>query len=129
MKPLLPLLLLLALPFEAEAGPHPVSWIKHHPVALKLIAAGASGAAELYGVNHCQSGDIERCLGHYGYGKTIAAFSIGLNFAMIPVSEKLGGWQGDVLSYGWSSANLATGIYNWRNFKSEDAVLQSPTIR
>jgi hypothetical protein len=101
----------------AEAGPK--HWIQHHPKTSKLIAAGIAAGVHAYGLHHCRQINVELCDGKYGAAWGIFAATTAGNLAMIPVSEKIGGIQGDAFSYGWSAAQLGHGIVQWR--KNEPA--------
>src|SRR6266852_3276927 len=107
--------LFFALSPTAEAGP--INWLKHHPRAAKVLAASAAAGIHAKGLEHCRLGDVERC--QAGYGAAWASFGVttSLNFLMIPISEKIGGKQGAVLSFGGSAAQLGFGIHQFRNYK------------
>lgn len=97
---------------QAEAGPR--SWMRHHPVASKLIAAGVAAGVGAAGLRHCRTGGVERCDGKYGEAWAIFGINTGANLLMIPLSEKIGGVPGDLLSYGGSALQLGHGVYEWR---------------
>jgi hypothetical protein len=103
-------LFLLALP--AEAGP--LNWLRHHPKTSKLIVAGVAAGVHFRGLQRCRQTGVEKCDGQYGAAYGIWGAVTAANFVMIPVSEKLGGWQGNVISYGGSAAQLGHGIIEWQ---------------
>lgn len=119
-------LLILALLFTptAEAGPirwakATVRWSERHPVVFKVLAASAVAGVHAKGLERCRLGDVERC--QTGYGAAWVGFGVttGLNFLMIPISEKLGGKQGAALSFGSSAVQLGYGVFEWRRYKPE----------
>ena len=109
-----------------KAGPfdlftHPVRTVKQHPVVGKILAAGVAAGVHAYGLHHCAQGDVERCQAGYGSRWASYGVTVSLNALFIPLSEKIGGKQGDVISYGGSAAELGFGIQQWRNYKPENS--------
>jgi hypothetical protein len=121
----------LLLATSARAGP--LDWMKRqvrdHPVRTKLVAATISSAIYAKGLQHCRAGDVERCDEHYGAAWGGFGTTVALNFVMIPISQKIGGKQGDALSYGSSFAVLGHGIYQWRNYETKPDLSSVAFIR
>lgn len=111
------LFLSLLIAQVTQAGP--IHWVKgqftNHPARTKLLTAGISAGVAAYGLHNCRSTrSVEDCDGKYGSAWVIFGAGTGLNLLMIPISEKIGGWQGNLISYGGSAAQLGHGIYEWR---------------
>lgn len=121
MRKIIILFLLFAPPVEAG----PLDWMKHHPKTMKLLAAGAAAGVHAYGLHHCRLGGVENCDGKYGASWGIFGAVTAANFVMIPVSEKLGGRQGDIMSYGGSAVQLGHGIVQWRKEPHAETDLRS----
>jgi len=109
-KKLLIFFLLFTLPVEAG----PLHWFKTHPKTSKLIAAGIAAGVHAGGLHSCRTRGVENCDGKYGEAWAIFGVTTAANFVMIPASEKLGGWQGNAMSYGGSAAQFGHGIIQWR---------------
>lgn len=108
MKPLLLTLALFVLIPQAQAKPH---WKR---IGLKLAVAGAAAGIHAAGLHHCRQFGVERCDGKYGESWAIFGIVTSGNLVMIPISEKIGGVEGNVLSFGYSGAQLGHGVYEWR---------------
>jgi hypothetical protein len=118
----LALLALLSLSGSAQAGPihfhraavSTANWLKRHPKTAKVLAASAAAGVHAYGLHRCRVEHFEVCDGKYGSAWAIFGMSTALNFTMIPVSQKLGGFEGDALSYGGSAIQFGHGVYQWQ---------------
>lgn len=107
---LLALLLLFALP--AEAGP--LSWVKRHPVAAKLIYAGAAAGVYAEGLHQCRIPNVENCQAHYGAAWGTYGATVGIDLIGQLVGQKIGGKTGNAIAYGGSTAMLGWGIWQWQ---------------
>jgi len=112
VKRLFLIALVLILAPSADAGP--LHWLRQHPKTSKLIAAGFAAGVAAGGLHSCRTRGVEFCDGKYGSAWGIFGAVTAANLIMIPVSEKIGGWQGNVISYGGSAAQLSHGLYEWR---------------
>lgn len=118
--------ILLILAPNAEAGP--IHWLKNHPKTSKLITAGVAAGIHAAGLHSCRTRGVENCDGKYGASWGIFGAVTGANLLMIPVSEKIGGWQGNAISYGGSAAQFGHGVFEWQkgtNAKAESASFSS----
>ena len=106
--------LLLVLCFAPAANAGPRDWVRHHQMATKFIVAGIAAGVHARGLAVCRSHGVENCDGRYGAAWAIWGVSTALNFIDVPLSEKIGGWPGNALSYGGSAAQLGHGIQQWR---------------
>lgn len=106
---LLALLLLFALP--AEAGP--LAWVKRHPIAAKLIYAGAAAGVYAEGLHQCRIPNVENCQAHYGAAWGTYGATVGLDLVGQLVGQKIGGKTGNAIAYGGSTAMLGWGIWQW----------------
>lgn len=117
--------LLLFLPSYAQAGPHPVSWVKHH---RRFTAAAATLAATstFYwkGTGYCQRGDVEHCIEGYGSRRVINGVSIGLGVVMLGAAE--GCWKDQpgwkfcyALAYGTPAIQAASGAHDFLSYAPE----------
>jgi hypothetical protein len=80
----------------------------------KVLVAGVATGLHAYALNHCRVRGVERCESHYGNAWWSFGTVTALNFAMIPVSEKIGGKQGQVLSFGTSGAVVGFSVNQLR---------------
>lgn len=112
MKRLLILSMLLSfLAGSTIAGP--IHWLKNHPKTSKLLTAGVAAGVHAAGLHSCRTRGVENCDGKYGASWAIFGTITGANFLAIPISEKIGGWQGNTISYGSSTIQFGHGIYEW----------------
>lgn len=120
MKPLLLTAALLLLVPQTQAGPlvKAKNWVHRHPkavrVTVKVALATTAAVVHANGLRNCREGSFENCDGGYGGAWAIFGAYTATNFLLIPLSEKIGGIEGDVLSYGGSGFQLGHGIYEGR---------------
>lgn len=130
MKRLPIIFLLFALPVEAaplDFFRHPIRTMERHPVVAKVVFAGIAAGVHARGLEKCRERSVEFCDGKYGEGWAIFGVVTGMNILAIPLSEKIGGWQSDVISYGGSAAQLGHGIVEWE--KGNHEKVQSASFR
>lgn len=130
MKRLAILFLLFALP--AEAGPldffkHPIRTMERHPIIPKLIFAGVAAGTHARGLEQCRTGNVEFCDGGYGSSWSIFGAVTATNLVGIFLSEKIGGFEGNVIGYGGSAAQFSHGLIQWR--KHEETKIQSDSFQ
>ena len=111
----LALLLLLAVPIAAQAGP--VDFLKRqfhdHPLRTQLVFAGVASGVGVRGLQVCREQNVENCTSHYGAAWGTFGAGVGLNFLGVLVGHELGGKTGNAIAYGGSAAQLGWGSYQW----------------
>jgi hypothetical protein len=124
----------LVLLAPAEAGPldffkHPIRTMERHPIIPKLIFAGVAAGTHARGLEQCRTRGVEFCDGKYGEAWGIFGAITGANLVGIVLSEKIGGFEGNVIGYGGSAAQLGHGIVQWRKESHAETNLFALTRR
>jgi hypothetical protein len=81
----------------------------------KVLAAGVATSIHAYGLKQCRRAGREHCEARYGNAWWSFGTVTALDFAVIPISQKIGGKQGAVLSYGTSGAVAGFGLNQWHH--------------
>ena len=117
---LLALLLLFALP--AEAGP--LSWVKRHPVAARVVGSVVADGLLARGMYNAGIPNVENRQCHYGPAAGCYAIDVGLNVVMDIVGYKIGGNTGDAISFGGDAVEISYAGWQWNggwNKQKEDS--------
>jgi hypothetical protein len=88
--------------------------MEHHPIIPKLIFAGVAAGTHARGLEQCRTRGVEFCDGGYGSAWGIFGAVTGTNLLGIFLSEKIGGFEGNVIGYGGSAAQFSHGLIEWR---------------
>lgn len=106
---LLALLLLFALPVEAG----PLSWVKRHPVAARVVGSVVADGLLARGMYNAGIPNVENRQCHYGPAAGCYAIDVGLNVVMDIVGYKIGGKIGDAISYGGDAVEISYASWQW----------------